>query len=87
VLDEMLASGAAPADIVAARGLEQVDDAAALTALVGQVLAENADAVARYREGKTNLMGFFVGQVMKASGGKAKPATVRSLLEQALQAV
>ena len=84
VLGEMLAQGGDPADIVEARGLRQMSDAGALEPLIAKVLADNPDPVSRYRAGKTGLLGFLVGQVMKASGGAANPAQVQSLLKKKL---
>ncbi len=77
----LLAEGGEPADIVAARGLAQVSDDAALEPVVAQVLADHPDHVARYRGGKTGLLGFFTGQVMRATGGNANPGRVREILE------
>ena len=62
-----------PAAIVEAKGLRQVTDTGAIDAAVDEVLAANADKVAEYRSGKDKLFGFFVGQVMKATAGKANP--------------
>jgi len=84
VFADMLASGKSPGAIVAEKGLEQVSDAAGLAPLVDDVLAANADKVAEYRAGKTALLGFFVGQVMKASRGKANPQLVNTLLREEL---
>jgi glutaminyl-tRNA synthetase len=84
VLAELVQSGGSPASIVRERGLEQIDDAAALGPLVDRVLAENADAVERYRAGNANLMGAFVGMVMRQSGGKANPKLVGQLLRDKL---
>ncbi|HTK29127.1 MAG TPA: Asp-tRNA(Asn)/Glu-tRNA(Gln) amidotransferase subunit GatB, partial [Vicinamibacterales bacterium] len=86
VFEEMLASGRAAEDIVASRGLAQIDDDTSLSALVGQVLTEHAEAAAQYRGGRTATLGFLVGQVMKAAGGKANPRRVNDLLKQALAA-
>jgi aspartyl-tRNA(Asn)/glutamyl-tRNA(Gln) amidotransferase subunit B len=85
VFEEMVASGAAPDAIVAARGLTQVSDEGAILAAVERVLAAHADKVAEYRAGKEKLLGFFVGQVMKATGGKANPALVNRLLGERLR--
>ena len=67
-----------------ARGLRQVSDTGAIEALVDQVIADNPDKVADYRGGRTKLMGWFVGQVMKASGGKANPKAVNEALRARL---
>ena len=70
--------------IVEAKGLKQVTDTGAIAAVIDQVLAEQADKVAEYRSGKDKLFGFFVGQTMKKSGGKANPAAVNQILKQKL---
>jgi aspartyl-tRNA(Asn)/glutamyl-tRNA(Gln) amidotransferase subunit B len=70
--------------IVEARGLRQVTDTGAIEAAIDQVLGANADKVAEYRGGKDKLFGFFVGQVMKATGGKANPAALNDLLKSKL---
>jgi aspartyl-tRNA(Asn)/glutamyl-tRNA(Gln) amidotransferase subunit B len=64
--------------------LQQVSDTGALAASIAEVMAANPDKVADYRSGKDKLFGFFVGQVMKASGGKANPSVVNDLLKVAL---
>jgi aspartyl-tRNA(Asn)/glutamyl-tRNA(Gln) amidotransferase subunit B len=84
VFERMLESGAAPAHIVAEQGLGQVTDTGAIDAAVAAVLAANPDKVAEYRAGKDKLFGFFVGQVMKATQGKANPQQVNELLRQRL---
>jgi glutaminyl-tRNA synthetase len=84
VLAELIESGGDPAEIVLRKNLRQVSDAGTLGPLVDKVLAENPDAVARYRSGKTGLFGFLVGQVMKASGGAASPEKVQQLLRAKL---
>ena len=84
VFEQMLASGAAPERIVAEQGLSQVTDSSAIDAAIASVLAANADKVAEYRTGKDKLFGFFVGQVMKATQGKANPQKVNELLKQRL---
>jgi Asp-tRNA(Asn)/Glu-tRNA(Gln) amidotransferase B subunit len=85
VLAELVERGGDPAAIVAERGLAQVDDDDAIGALVDEVLGTNPDKVAAYRDGKTALAGFFVGQVLKASGGKANPKSVQRLLGERLR--
>ena len=82
----MLDSGRAPADIVAARGLTQISDEAALLALVEQTIVDNPDALANYLGGKTALLGWFVGQVMRATRGQANPAVVNRLVAERLAA-
>ena len=85
VFAAMVETGDDPAAIVAARGLRQVTDTSAIDAAVAAVLAANAGKVAEYRAGKDKLFGFFVGQVMKATAGKANPARVNAALDAALR--
>ena len=84
VFAEMLKSGERPGAIVEKRGIQQISDTGAIEAAVAAVLAENADAVARYRAGNANLLGAFVGMVMKKTGGKANPKLVNELLKRKL---
>ena len=84
VFAEMLASGQGASVIVEAKGLRQVTDTGAIEALIDGVMAANADKVAEYRTGKDKLFGFFVGQAMKESGGKANPALLNELLKRKL---
>jgi aspartyl-tRNA(Asn)/glutamyl-tRNA(Gln) amidotransferase subunit B len=84
VFEKMYATGRAADDIVAAEGLASIDDVAAVEAAVREVIAANATAVAQYRGGKQQTFGFLVGQVMKATRGKAKPAQVNDLMKRML---
>ena len=86
VLAEMFTTGQSAGEIVQARGLSQISDEEALAAVVAQVLEANEDQVAAYLDGKEQLRGWFVGQVMKATRGKANPALVNKLLSQQLTA-
>jgi aspartyl-tRNA(Asn)/glutamyl-tRNA(Gln) amidotransferase subunit B len=86
VFEKMIASGRGAAEIVAADGLTQIDDESQIVSMVGEVLARHPDAVAQYRGGKTATFGFLVGQVMKATSGKANPKRVNELLKKALGA-
>jgi aspartyl-tRNA(Asn)/glutamyl-tRNA(Gln) amidotransferase subunit B len=81
----MVETGEAAARIVEERGLRQVTDSAAIEMAIAAVLAANPDKVADYRAGKERLFGFFVGQVMKATGGKANPAAVNEILKAKLK--
>ena len=81
VLAEMWASGQSARAIVETRGLVQIGDAAALEAIVDAVVAAHPGPVAQYRAGKTQTFGFLVGQVMKASKGKANPAAAGEILK------
>ncbi len=85
VFAEMFATGKDAAAIVEEKGLKQVTDTGAIEKLVDEVLASNADKVAEYRAGKDKMFGFFVGQIMKLSGGKMNPAIVNDLLKAKLQ--
>ena len=85
VLEEMVATGQSPAAIVKAQGLAQVSDEAGLTQVVDALLAANPGEVAKYREGKTSLLGWFMGQVMKETRGTANPDVVRKLLMERLE--
>ena len=80
VFEAMFATGDDPAAIVEQKGLRQVTDTGAIEAAIAGVLAAHPDKVAEYRSGKDKLFGFFVGQVMKQTQGKANPALVNSLL-------
>jgi aspartyl-tRNA(Asn)/glutamyl-tRNA(Gln) amidotransferase subunit B len=84
VFAEMVATGADPVPIVEAKGLRQVTDSGAIEAAIGAVLASQADKVAEYRAGRDKLYGFFVGQIMRATQGKANPALVNELLRKKL---
>jgi len=84
VFDEMAASGKTARAIVKEKGLAQISDAPAIESVVHEVLAQNPAEVDAYRNGKTKLMGFFVGEVMKATRGQANPKTVNELLKKSL---
>jgi aspartyl-tRNA(Asn)/glutamyl-tRNA(Gln) amidotransferase subunit B len=85
LLDKVQQSGRPPAEIVQQEGLALVSDQDAIQVLSAEVLAENPDQVASYRNGKVTLIGWFVGQVMRKSRGKADPQLVRATLERLLQ--
>jgi aspartyl-tRNA(Asn)/glutamyl-tRNA(Gln) amidotransferase subunit B len=84
VFEIMLETRQDPGAIVEERGLKQTSDTGAIEKVIADVLAANADKVAEYRGGKDKLFGFFVGQTMKAMGGKANPGVVNDLLKKAL---
>jgi aspartyl-tRNA(Asn)/glutamyl-tRNA(Gln) amidotransferase subunit B len=86
VFAKMYESGRSADEIVAAEGLAQIGDEGALAAIVEEVVGRNPDAVAQYRPGKAQTFGFLVGQVMKASGGKANPNLANQLLKKHLDA-
>jgi aspartyl-tRNA(Asn)/glutamyl-tRNA(Gln) amidotransferase subunit B len=85
VYDEMVSSGKPAETIVQEQGLVQVTDADAITEVVRQVLDDHQKEVAEYQGGKTKLFGFFVGQVMKATRGKANPKMVNEILKKKLE--
>jgi glutaminyl-tRNA synthetase len=82
VLAELVAQGGGAREIVRRRGLEQVSDEAVLADAIDRVLAEHPAEAERFRGGEAKLRGFFVGQVMRATGGKADPAAVQRLLAE-----
>jgi aspartyl-tRNA(Asn)/glutamyl-tRNA(Gln) amidotransferase subunit B len=86
IFPELYSSGKTPEQIVQEKGLTQVSDEGALGKIIDEVVAKNPTQVAQFREGKQQVLGFLVGQVMKASGGKANPGKVNELLKQKLGA-
>ena len=80
VLGQMVDSGKPASEIIETEGLSQVQDSDELTAWVDAVIAENSDEVERYRSGETRLMGYFVGQTMQKSKGRADPKALSALL-------
>ncbi len=84
LLDKVEKTGRSPDEIVEAEGLAQVSDTAAIRGVCAEVIAENPEQVANYKAGKVTLMGWFVGQVMKKSRGKADPQVARAMLEELL---
>ncbi len=85
VFEEMLRTGGEPERIVEEKGLTQVSDDSAILAVIDTVLAQQSEKVTQFRNGKEKLFGFFVGQVMKATQGKASPEKVNALLRSRLQ--
>ena len=85
VFEDMVETGSAPEQIVEEKGLTQVSDEGAILSEIDRILATNAEKVAEYRAGKEKLLGFFVGQVMKATQGKANPKKVNELLKGRLK--
>jgi aspartyl-tRNA(Asn)/glutamyl-tRNA(Gln) amidotransferase subunit B len=85
VFEKMWATGDTAKAIVEREGLTQVSDEGPIKAAIAAVMAQSPDQVATYRKGKTSTLGWFVGQVMKKTGGKANPALVNQLLKQALE--
>jgi aspartyl-tRNA(Asn)/glutamyl-tRNA(Gln) amidotransferase subunit B len=85
VLNEMFTTGRPAIEIVEERGLTQVSDKGALTQIVEEVIAANPVEAAKYRDGKKSLLQWFMGQVMRATRGKANPQVVVSLLQEKLK--
>jgi len=84
IMEEMYETGKAPAAIVEEKGLVQISNSGELEAIVDNVMTQHADAVAQFRSGKQGSLGFLVGQVMKATQGRANPQTVNELLRKRL---
>ena len=84
VFEAMWASGGTADALIEEKGLKQITDSSAIERAIGEVMAKNPGQLADYRSGKDKLFGFFVGQVMKATGGKANPAQLNELLKKKL---
>jgi aspartyl-tRNA(Asn)/glutamyl-tRNA(Gln) amidotransferase subunit B len=85
VFEKMWTSGETAAAIVEREGLTQMSDEAALLAVVAEIVAASPEQAASYRAGKTAALGWFVGQVMRRTGGRANPQLAGSLLKKALE--
>jgi len=85
VFAEMYETGGKAEAVVEQKGLRQISDESALASVIEEVMADNSDSVKRYRNGEQKLLGFFVGQVMKATKGQANPGLVNKLLKVALK--
>ena len=86
IFPELYSSGKTPEQIVQEKGLTQVSDEGALAKIIEEIVSKNPGQVAQFKEGKQQVLGFLVGQVMKASGGKANPGKVNELLKKKLSA-
>ena len=84
VMEEMWSTGKSPAEIIEAKGLVQISNVEEIEKVVRRVIEENPKTVDQYRQGKTGNLGFFVGQVMKATGGRANPQAVNEILKKTL---
>jgi aspartyl-tRNA(Asn)/glutamyl-tRNA(Gln) amidotransferase subunit B len=84
VFEEMWSAGGAADAIIAAKGLKQITDSGAIESVIDAVMAANPKQLADFRAGKEELFRFFVGQVMKATAGKANPAQLNELLKRKL---
>ena len=84
VFEEMVKSGENPKKIVEAKGLVQISDPDVIAPIIDEVIAKNPDNITKFKEGNKKLLGFFVGQVLKATGGKANPQVVNALVAEKL---
>ena len=84
ILPELLTQGGSPKTLVEKKGLIQISDTSAIEKLIEEIIASHPSELEKFRSGKTNLKGFFVGQVMKKSGGKADPKLTSQILDQKL---
>ncbi len=85
VFEAMWTGGGGADEIIEAKGLRQITDSSAIEKIVDAVIAANPDQVEQYRAGKDKVLGFFVGQVMKETGGKANPGQVNEVLKGRLR--
>ncbi|MDX9796195.1 MAG: glutamine--tRNA ligase/YqeY domain fusion protein [Arcobacteraceae bacterium] len=86
IFEEMVQTGESPIKIVESKGLVQISDPAVILPIINEIIAKNSDNVEKYKAGNTKLLGFFVGQVLKTTGGKANPQVVNELVAQQLNA-
>ena len=85
IFEEMCINGASPDDIIESQGLKQISDDGAIEKIIDTVIKDNASQVEAYLQGKDKLFGFFVGQVMKLTQGKANPKAVNTILKEKLK--
>ena len=85
LFEEMVKTGENPTQIVEEKGLVQISDPAKIEPIIDEIIAKNPDNVAKFKAGNTKLLGFFVGQALKATGGKANPKVVNSLVADKLK--
>lgn len=85
VFEEMAKTGENPTKIVEAKGLVQISDPSKILPIIDEIIAKNPDNVAKFKAGNTKLLGFFVGQVLKTTGGKANPKVVNELVARKLK--
>ena len=84
IFEEMAQTGESPTKIVESKGLVQISDPAVILPIIHEIIAKNLDNVEKFKAGNTKLLGFFVGQVLKATNGKANPQVVNELVAQQL---
>jgi glutaminyl-tRNA synthetase len=87
VFEQMSKTGENPKQIVESKGLVQISDPSVIEPIINEIIAKNPDNVAKYKDGNTKLLGFFVGQTLKATGGKANPSIVNELVAKKLGSV
>ena len=87
VFEEMVKSGEKPSQIVNTIGLLQISDPAKILPIIDEIIKNNPDNVAKFKAGNSKLLGFFVGQVLKATGGKANPQVVNKLVAEKLKSL
>jgi glutaminyl-tRNA synthetase len=85
VFEEMVKTGEDPTQIVEAKGLVQISDPSQISPIIDEIIVKNPDNVEKFKAGNTKLLGFFVGQVLKATGGKANPQVVNKLVAEKLK--
>ena len=85
VFEIMKETGEEPKQIIKSKGLQQKSDPKELEKIIDKIITDNKDKVTQYKSGKYKLFGFFVGQTMKVSGGKANPQLVNDILKQKLK--
>lgn len=85
VFEDMVKSGKSPSKIVEDKGLVQISDPSVISPIIDEIIIKNPDNVEKFKAGNTKLLGFFVGQVLKSTGGKANPKVVNELVAQKLK--
>ncbi len=84
VLTEMFGNGKSADEVIREKGFEQISDRSTIEKIIDEIVEKNQNQVVAYRGGNEKLFGFFVGQTMKASGGKANPKVVNEILKEKL---
>jgi glutaminyl-tRNA synthetase len=85
IFEEMSKTGKEPKDILEDKGLVQISDPSIILPIIDEIISKNPDNVEKFKAGNTKLLGFFVGQVLKATGGKANPQVVNELVAEKLK--
>ena len=85
LIEDMITNGEKASVIIERKGLSQISDESAIQEIVQKIVSSHPNEVESYRNGKTNLLGFFVGQVMKETKGRANPKTVNELVRKMLE--